>query len=62
MRRYIPVLIALPACAPAAAQTYNALRRDIVKASYYYPTHGDLVITLRAGRIDHIERTKKADA
>ena len=40
----------------------DAVRRDIVKAFYYYPTRGDpfiTVVTLRGGRIDNIERTKK---
>lgn len=34
----------------------------IVKSFYYYPTAGDpflTVVTLRGGRIDQIERTKK---
>jgi hypothetical protein len=38
------------------------VRRDIVKSFYYYPTRGDpfiTVVTLRSGRIDNIERTKK---
>ena len=37
-------------------------RDDIVKSFYYYPTTGDpftTVVTLRSGRIDNIERTKK---
>jgi hypothetical protein len=35
---------------------------DIVKSFYYYPTLSDpfiTVVTLRGGRIDNIERTKK---
>lgn len=34
----------------------------IVKSFYYYPTMSDpfmTVVTLRGGRVDHIERTKK---
>lgn len=34
----------------------------IVKSFYYYPTLSDpfmTVVTLRGGRVDHIERTKK---
>ena len=34
----------------------------IVKSFYYYPTLNDpfmTVVTLRGGRVDHIERTKK---
>ena len=40
----------------------DAVRRDIVKSFYYYPTRSDpfiTVVTLRGGRIDNIERTKK---
>ena len=37
-------------------------RDDVVKSFYYYPTTGDpftTVVTLRSGRIDNIERTKR---
>lgn len=40
----------------------DALGRESVKSFYYYPTRGDpfiTVVTLRGGRIDHIERMKK---
>ena len=40
----------------------DSARREIVKSFYYYPTSSDpftTIVTLRGGRIDNIERTKK---
>ena len=48
----------------AGPPDYAALENlaGIVKSFYYYPTTSDpflTVVTLRGGRIDHIERTRK---
>ena len=48
----------------AGPPDYAALENlaGIVKSFYYYPTASDpflTVVTLRGGRIDHIERTRK---
>jgi hypothetical protein len=40
----------------------DAVRREVAKSFYYYPTATDpftTVVTVRGGRIDNIERTKK---
>ena len=42
--------------------TVENFQGDIVKSYYYYPTAADpyvSVVTVRGGRITHIERTKK---
>ena len=42
--------------------SFDGLRDELAKSFFYYPTQSDpfiTVVTLRGGRIDNIERTKK---
>ncbi len=42
--------------------SFDSVRDELAKSFFYYPTHRDpfmTVVTLRGGRIEHVERTKK---